>query len=94
MPSISIDLPKTKHGYQVKAEDVFWVTQGILRSSDLRDSMDEQCIADIAACIVGGELIERAKDALDEIYEDGNSQSDRINAALEIYGIEKILRRV
>jgi hypothetical protein len=48
MPEISIDLPMMKHGYDVKAENVFWCEQGILRATDLRDSMDEQCIADIA----------------------------------------------
>ena len=58
MPSISIDLPKTRHGYEIKAESVFWTKQGILRSTELRDSMDEQCIADITACIVTGNLIE------------------------------------
>jgi Protein of unknown function DUF262/Putative DNA-binding domain len=89
MPSISIDLPMSKHGYEVQAEDVFWVNHGILRSTDLRDSMDEQCIADIAACIVGGDLIERSKDALDEIYIDGSPESDRIVNALGIYGSEK-----
>jgi hypothetical protein len=30
--------------------------------------MDEQCIADILACIVGGQIITRSKDALDAIY--------------------------
>jgi hypothetical protein len=89
MPSISIDLPKSKHGYEVQADEVFWVQQGILRSTDLRDSMDEQCIADIAACIVGQDLIERSKDALDEIYSEENPASDRILSALEIYGSEK-----
>ncbi len=72
MPLISIDLPKMKHGYEVQADEVFWVNQGILRSTDLRDSLDEQYIADLAACIVGGQLIERLKDALDEIYEKGS----------------------
>ncbi|WP_424101284.1 GmrSD restriction endonuclease domain-containing protein [Moorena producens] len=89
MPSISIDLPKTKHGYTVKAEDVFWVKQGILNSTDLRDSMDEECIADIAACIVGGKMIERSKNALDKIYEEGSSESERILAALKVYGSKK-----
>lgn len=56
MPAISIDLPKTKQGYEVSASEVFWVSEGILRSTDLRDSMDEQCIADICACIVGESL--------------------------------------
>jgi len=69
MYSISIDLPKTKHGYLIQAEDVFWVRHGILRSTDLRDSMDEQCIADIAACAIGGACLERSKEALDSIYD-------------------------
>lgn len=89
MPSISIDLPKMKHGYEVKAEDVFWVNQGVLRSTDLRDSMDEQCIADISACVIGGEFIERSKDALDEVYRLESSESERISNALEIYGSKK-----
>jgi hypothetical protein len=89
MPSISIDLPMTKHGYLVQADEVFWVNQGILRSTDLRDSMDEQCIADIAAGVVGGEPIERSKDALDEIYVQGSTEADRVLSALEVYGPSK-----
>jgi Protein of unknown function DUF262 len=82
MPSISIDLPMSQHGYEVKAEEVFWVKQGILRSTDLRDSMDEQSIADIFACVVGGSIIERSKDALDEIYVNSSTESNRIVGAL------------
>jgi hypothetical protein len=89
MPSISIDLPMTKHGYGVVADEVFWVTQGILRSTDLRDSMDEQCLADISASIIGGQLIDRSKDALDSIYEAGNPENLRLSAALATYGAEK-----
>ena len=90
MPSISIDLPKTKHGYDVRAEEVFWVNQGILRSTDLRDSMDEQCVADIVACIVNGQAIPRSKDALDDIYQSGTIASDKILAAIEVYGADNI----
>lgn len=89
MPSISIDMPKTKHGYQIKAEDVFWVAQGILRSNDLRDSMDEQCIADIAACCIGDKLIDRSKSALDSVYDINNPEFQRISAALKIYTSKK-----
>jgi len=89
MPSISIDLPLTKHGYQVQSEDVFWVKHGILRSTDLRDSMDEQCIADIAACIVGGRLIDRSKDALDQIYNNEEDEYSRIGSAINVYGEDK-----
>jgi len=90
MPSISIDLPMTKHGYQICAEEVFWVQQGILRSTDLRDSMDEQCIADIVSSIVGGDLISRSKDALDDIYQKGSEENIRILTSLDIYGDNKI----
>jgi hypothetical protein len=89
MPAISIDLPMSKHGYEVRADEVFWVNQGILRSTELRDSMDEQCIADIASCVVGGELIERSKDSLDAIYTAGSAESERVLNALEVYGSEK-----
>jgi hypothetical protein len=90
MPSISIDLPKTKHGYEVHADEVFWVTEGILRSTDLRDSMDEQCLADIAACIVGGKLVERSKEALDKVYGGEAAEYERIDTALEVYGNETL----
>jgi hypothetical protein len=89
MPSISVDLPKAKHGYTVKAEEVFWVRQGVLRSTDLRDSMDEQCIADIAVCIITGQMLERSKDALDEIYDSTSAESTRVATSLEVYGAKK-----
>ncbi len=89
MPSISIDMPMTKHGYEIQADEVVWVREGILKSTDLRDSMDEQCIADIAACIVSGQLIERSKDALDNVFTVGSDASDRILNALNLYGAEK-----
>jgi hypothetical protein len=89
MPTISIDLPMTKHGYTVKADEVFWVNQGVLRATDLRDSMDEQCIADIAVCIVSGQIIERSKDDLDEAYIPGSDLSERVLTALEVYGAKK-----
>lgn len=89
MPSISIDLPMTKHGYHVAANEVFWVEQGVLRSTDLRDSMDEQCIADIAASIVGGQLLPRSKEALDAVYETGSAESERVTTGLDSYGRER-----
>jgi hypothetical protein len=90
MPSISIDLPMTKHGYEVKADEVFWVQQGILRSTDLRDSMDEQCVADIIASIVGGELVTRSKVALDDIYIKDSEQCKKILDGLDVYGANRL----
>lgn len=90
MPEVSIDLPLNRHGYGVSADEVFWVKQGILRSVDLRDSMDEQCIADITACIVGKKIIKRSKDALDNIYSKGNEELRRIEDGLEVYGSDAL----
>lgn len=78
-----------KHGYDIQAEEVFWVKHGILRSTDLRDSLDEQCIADITACIVLGALITRSKDALDKLYNDDTAEFSRIDSALKAYGEER-----
>ncbi len=91
MPSISVDLPMTRHGYKIRADEVFWVQQGILRATDLRDSEDEQYIADIVASIVGGQLITRSKEALDVIYVDKSDENKRILDALDIYGSTRIL---
>lgn len=89
MPSISINLPKMDHGYEVDADEVFWVKQGILRATDLRDSLDEQCIADIAASVVSGAVIDRSKEALDQIYSEGTAEYGEILAALGVYGSDK-----
>lgn len=89
MPQVSIDLPMTRHGYSVAAGEVFWVNEGILRSTDLRDSMDEQCIADVAASVITGSLIARSKDALDEVYRDGSEAGRALESALAGYGSDK-----
>lgn len=90
MPQISIDLPKTKHGYNIQADNVFWVAQGILRSTELRDGLDEQCIADITSSIILGETLHRKKDALDKLYQPGSVDTNRIISSLNSYGSDKL----
>jgi Protein of unknown function DUF262 len=91
MPQISIDLPKMKHGYAVQAEQVFWVQHGILSAGNLRDSLDEQCIADILASLVGGQIIERSKEALDRVYDSEDSEAERIARGLDTLGSSRII---
>lgn len=91
MPEISIDLPKAKHGYTVKADEVFWVAEGILRSTHLRDSMDEQCIADVTASIIRGEIIDRSKEQLDQVFDKDSDQANLTAAALATYGEAAII---
>jgi hypothetical protein len=51
--------------------------------------MDEQCLADIAASIIGGQLIDRSKEALDSVYESDSAENARITEALDAYGSEQ-----
>ena len=94
MPQVSVDLPMTKHGYNVVADETFWVEQGILRSTDLRDSMDEQCLADIAASVVGGTILERSKEALDAVYDANDAENTRISDALDVYGADRFAQEL
>lgn len=51
--------------------------------------MDEQCVADITASIVGGRIIPRSKEALDAIYTENSQESERVETALTSYGPDK-----
>lgn len=89
MPEISVDLQRTKAGYSVKAGDVFWVRQGVLRSTDLRDSLDEQLIADIALCVTTG-LVERSKETLDNAFDINSESGKSAEARLVAYGTDRL----
>jgi hypothetical protein len=56
--------------------------------------LDEQCIADIAACIVSKDLIERSKEALDQIYDRDSPRSAEILTALDVYGGDKVAAEI
>ncbi|EUM10363.1 MULTISPECIES: GmrSD restriction endonuclease domain-containing protein [Enterobacter cloacae complex] len=87
MPSISIDGVKKsdKQGYGINAEETFWVYQGILTSKDLRDSVDEQIIADITASILEKTPFASSKEKLDELYDISSNLSQTITSALQAY---------
>jgi len=92
MPSISIDGVKKsdKQGYGINAEDTFWVRQGILTSKDLRDSVDEQIIADISASILLKKPFASSKENLDELYDINSNTSQSVIGALLTYREAKL----
>lgn len=94
MPSISINPPRTDFKYGVRADETFWVRQGILNSNELRESMDEQCLADILACTVSSHLISRDKAALDAVYAKDSVENFNMLNALSTYGSERIAEEV
>lgn len=86
MPEISVDMGGAMPSYKIKADDTFWCKQGILRRNQLRDSEDEQFIADLAITILQGKPFAFSGGALDKIYDQGSTEHREINALLATYG--------
>ncbi len=94
MPEISIDSTRTDLGYALKAEDIFWCRQGILWAKNLRDSEDEEMLADICSSIVLGEPIARSKDLLNKIYDENNSEYEKVRREFNTYGKDRLVEEV
>jgi hypothetical protein len=94
MPEISIDSVRTDLGYALKAEDIFWCRQGILWNRNLRDSEDEEMIADICSSIVLGYPIARSKDLFDKIYDENEKEYERVRREFSSYGRERLVEEV
>jgi len=90
MPSISIDVGGEHTEYGVTADDTFWCKQGILRKEQLRESEDEQLLADLAVSIVQGEPFAFSGDKLDAIYAESIDPASDIAKALSAYGTDAL----
>jgi Protein of unknown function DUF262/Putative DNA-binding domain len=94
MPEISIETSRNPHGYALKAEDIFWCYQGILRTGDLRESDDEQAIADICASILWGSPVEASGDFLNQLYSKECDEFNQVNSLLNTHGRERLEHEV
>lgn len=90
MPEISIDSKQSSQGYKIQAEDTIWCKQGALTVSQLRESEDEQMIADIAASILLNEPLAISTERLDNLYDLESSYFQRIETALAGYTSKKL----
>ncbi|MBD6618054.1 hypothetical protein FNW02_20040 [Komarekiella sp. 'clone 1'] len=87
MPAISIDAKSIDLGYGVRAEDTIWCNQAIMRVSDLRDSDDEQFLADIISSIALGSPFAASKSKFNNYYGKGDvDKLDEIDVAIARYG--------
>ena len=82
MPVISIETKREQHGYGINAEETFWCHHGILSTKNLRESDDEDLIADISASVLLGTPLNRSKEVLDTIYRGNDKKYDRISNEL------------
>lgn len=94
MPQISIDLGGDVQGYGILADDSFWCKQGVLRRNQLRESEDEQLLADLAISILKEEPFAFSGKNLDLIYTDKSQDSKEINDLLASYGTERIKNEI
>ena len=94
MPEISIDSARTDLGYALKAEEIFWCKQGILWNRHLRDSEDEEMIADICSSIVLGEPIARSKELFDKIYDETENEYEKVRREFSSYGQDRLVEEV
>lgn len=91
MPRISIDAKSISLGYGVLAEDTFWCDQGIMTIPQLRDSQDEQLLADFILSIALNTPFAASKENFDSYYGKGEKdKSDEINVAVSKYGGENL----
>jgi len=94
MPEISIDSKRARQQYGLTAEDTFWCKQGVLRNTQLRDSEDEEMLADIAASILLNEPLARSREVLDELYTPGSEIYNKIETALAAYGSKRLASEI
>ena len=94
MPSISVGYKGSKQSYGIQANDTFWCKHGVLRASELRDSEDEQMIADIVASIVLKDPIRRDPDNYNRLYDNSSELHCKVNDRVIRYNSESIKSQV
>ena len=95
MPEISIDSKLSKHKYGVNAEDTFWCKHGILNISDLKESEDEQFIADIILSTTLGQPFPASRKEFDNYYGSGeDDKSNDIDIKINTIGSENIRKDI
>jgi hypothetical protein len=96
MPEISIDSRLSKHQYGINAEETFWCKHGVLNVSDLKESEDEQLIADIIlSCVLGNEPFAASKEAFDNYYGSGKQdRSNDIDVKINTFGADNIRKEI
>lgn len=90
MPQISIGHTRENSRYGLKADNTFWVKQGIITIQNLKNSDDEEIIADILISILLDEPFARSKERLDNAYDLNSELYSKIEASLIRYTPKKL----
>lgn len=91
MPEISIDSRRLSLGYGILAEQTFWCKQGVLNVQQIRDSLDEQFVADIVLSTVFDNPFPASKEEFDKCYGKGEAdKSNEVEIAINKHGYENL----
>ena len=94
MPEISVESGREPHGYGIRAEDTLWCRQGILSVKQLKESEDEQLVADIAASIVLGQPLAVSRESLDILYDQGTQEGQDLERRTIAYGTDRLRNEI
>ena len=90
MAEISIDISEEGQDYGIKADETFWCREGIMRKRHLRDSHDEQFLADVIVSVLSDEPFPYSRKKMDEVYESGTGRYEEVEESLSLYGADKL----
>lgn len=90
MQKISItsrDLP-----YGICVDELFWIKNGIIRREQVRESKDEEIVADILAAMIYDEMPRSSSKTLDEYYNLGcdGKKATELDDKIRVHGYEQI----
>ncbi|WP_409294042.1 DUF262 domain-containing protein [Peribacillus sp. SCS-26] len=92
MPEISLDDSRTASGYKVSIEDMFWYQVGVLGRPHIRNSEDEEIIADLLCSIILDRPFEVSRENLDSLYDENSKLYHSVIINLKRISSEKIKR--
>jgi hypothetical protein len=90
MSEISIDVSDSGQSYGIKAKETFWCKENIMRKKHLRDSHDEQFLADVVVSVLIDEPFPYRREKMDEVYEKGTNRYNKIDEKIALYGADKL----
>lgn len=88
MKNISITNRNLEYG--ISADDIFWVRNSIITKEDLRQSKDEEVIADIVAWVSSDRGVRSSSDILDQLYGFGEVDAESSLASSIELQIQKL----
>lgn len=90
MPEISVDVSGEMQGYAIRADETFWCKQGVLRRGQLRESEDEQMLADLAVSVLLQKPFAFSGSALDDVYNPATDEGRDVNLRVGTYGATRL----